>query len=81
MRVQIRMQYDRLEEKIDPIEKIDEILRSSYDYQNIGIDHETADYPDGTTNQVFTFHLDKCDQPKRTLETLRKIEDLIMSYI
>lgn len=81
MVAKVVLAYNRYEEAQDIEEKINEILRSSYDYQKEHMEFENVEYPDGTTKQKFVFYLDECDQRKRTEETLRKIEDLLSDYI
>lgn len=55
---------------------ISDIVRNSYDYQKDNMYYERC--PEGYR---FVFYLEDCDQPKRTLKTIRDIEDLIMSCI
>lgn len=80
MNIKITMTYDLNSDKPDPNEQIKELVRQSYDYQHAAMDYDTINRS-GSIRYNFYFYLDHCNQPKRTLETLRKIEDLIMSYI
>lgn len=81
MIAQVVLSYNRYEEADGIEEKINEILRSSYDHQKDNLEFERVDYRNGSTEQRFIFHLDECDQRKRTEETLRKIESLLTDYI
>lgn len=67
-------------DKPSPEEKIREILRSSYDYQ---ADHIFYDpyIERGTEYHKIIFYLDECDQPARTRETMRRLQDLIEDYL
>lgn len=81
MVAKVLLSYNRYEETDGIEKKVNEILRSSYDYQRENMEFESVDFPDETTEQRFVFYLDECDQRKRTEETLRKIESLLMDYI
>lgn len=81
MIAQVVLSYNRCEEADCIEEKVNEVLKSSYDYQKGNMEFENAEYPDGTTEQRFVFYLDECDQRKRTEETLRKIEELLSDYV
>lgn len=81
MVAKVTLSYNRYEDANGIEGKINEILRSSYDYQKGHIDFEDVEYPDGTKELQFVFHLDECDQAQRTEETLRKIDDLLRGYI
>lgn len=81
MVAKVLLAYNRYEETDGIEEKINEILKSSYDYQKDNMEFENIEHPDGTTEQRFVFYLDECDQRKRTEETLRKIESLLTDYI
>lgn len=59
---------------------ISEIVRSSYDYQKDNMFYESV-IDENREIYKFTFYLEDCDQPQRTLETLDKIKDLLMHYI
>lgn len=67
-------------DKPSPTEKILDIMHSSYDYQTDHIFYD--DYVQQNSRYYeFTFYLDECDQPARTRETLRKLQDLIEDYL
>lgn len=80
MNIEIMLNYDPDSGKPDPYARIQEIVRQSYDFQHNGMDYDIVKL--GSMIQyIFYFYPDYCDQPKRTVETLRKIEDLLISYI
>lgn len=65
------------------VKKIHDILRNSYDYQHEDLEFEEYDsiyfgYP---PTYELTLYTEFCRQPKRTLQTLREIEELIMNYV
>lgn len=67
-------------DKPSPKEKIREILRSSYDYQADHIFNIDRVQNRIEINEI-TFYLDECDQPARTRETMRRLQDLIEDYL
>lgn len=68
------------EQKQEIISAMEDIARRSYDHQHDGLDVECVDYGNWTKYR-FTFYTDKCDQPQRTKQTLREIEELLEEYI
>lgn len=63
-----------------PGEKIRDILQSSYDYQTDHIFYDSYAQLHTEYHKI-VFYLDECDQPARTRETLRKLQDLIGDYL
>lgn len=67
-------------QKESPGKKIYEILHGSYDYQTDHIFYDAYEQ-DGFEHHRISFYLDECDQPARTRETMRKLQDLIEDYL
>lgn len=80
MIVEIRLKVNTEREK-DPAETIVKILQNSYDYQQNNLDFDLQKFSDKQNVFTFTFYFNECDQPARTRETMREIQDLILEYL
>lgn len=80
MKVELKFERNLDSDKPSLVEKIREILRSSYDYQADHIFYECYVELHKEYHQII-FYLDECDQPARTRKTLHKLQDLIVDYL
>lgn len=80
MKIELIFKKSLDSDKPSPEEKIRDILRSSYDYQTDHIFYDSYVQLHKEYHQII-FYLDECDQPARTRETLRKLQDLIVDYL
>lgn len=64
-----------------PVDKISTIVREAYDFQKDHMSYDDRKNSSGSHIFDFRFYLNECDQPARTIETLRKLQDLIVDYL
>lgn len=80
MKIELIFRKSLDSDKPSPGEKIRDILRSSYDYQTDHIFYDSYVQLHIEHHKII-FYLDECDQPARTRETMRKLQDLINDYL
>lgn len=80
MNITYTLQRNLNSQKESPEKKIYEILHESYDYQTDHIFYDSYETKN-SEHYVIRFYLDECDQPARTRETMRKLQDLIEDYL
>lgn len=81
MTVTISLAHGTNSLKESPTNRIREILHGTYDYQNDHIFYDEYTTNDGTEHYQIIFYLGECDQPARTRQLLRDLENLIEDYL